>query len=414
MEQTLTPKQDEAATMAKAIAKQEGAIAIGIIGGYAGTGKTTTLQAITEEMDTVLLAPTGKAAVRISQVTGMMASTIHKWMYDFDIDPKSGKPRFYRKELEKIQVPRDRLVVVDEASMLSREVFQDVLDVCRIINCNLLLVGDAFQLPPISLDKNDKFSVFNEDFGYTAKVMLTDILRQAADNPIIQISDAIRHGRIAEAMDLIDTVSDRDELDGYMQETVQSNGMVICHTNKTRHYLNKYYRQLAGLGSDLEVGEPLLVLKNNYALNIFNGETFIYGGQGDVIGTKPDVYCPVSNSKKDIYYFKTKLNGQDVILAREAIEGQLEGFSQAAIERAIDYYMNRGDTYLHCNYGYTLSCHKAQGHQAEKVLVFMERSVNPFSKDGRRWLYTAVTRAESEVALVSVNRIDELLPLTAS
>lgn len=404
----LTKQQGLAVQMAKEIAKSSGGgPAIGILGGYAGTGKTTTLETITQELGCVLLAPTGKAATRISQITGLGASTIHRWMYDVEVDEKSGIMKFYRKKPDEIAVPRDNLLVIDEASMLSREVWQDVLDTCSLLRINILLIGDAFQLPPISKDLKDKFSVFNNDFACTQKVMLTEILRQAAESPIIRISQNIRDNDLAEAFDELNILESQDSFDHHLRDTVQNNGMLITFTNEMRHHLNNYYRHKAKL-TELSIGEPLLVLKNNYQLDIFNGETFTFTGKIENLGKKP-VFCHVAKDEKDTHFFTTKVYGQDVILGEEVIDGLREKFSVAAMERATGYWTRAwGTTYLHCNYGYALTCHKAQGHQADKVLIAMQPQVRTWTEDGRRWLYTAITRAQNEVVLYHVDKVTDL------
>jgi exodeoxyribonuclease-5 len=404
----LTELQDKAVAMAKTIADTRDTLpAIGILGGYAGTGKTTTLKEIVKLLQCVLLAPTGKAAVRITQVSGVQASTIHRWLYKVEVDEKTGALEFYRKPLDEMHVPPSRLVVVDEASMLSREVWDDLYEVCGMLRCNILLIGDAFQLPPISKDPKDAFSVFAKDFKFTQKVMLTEILRQAAQNPIIRISKNIRLGHLEEAFEELSILVSQDEFDEKLEETIRDQGMVICYTNEMRHHLNKYYRHKAGLTA-LQIGEPLLVLKNNYKINIFNGETFMFEGRGDSLG-KRTVYDAYRNHEEDVNFFLTTFGEQNIILGEQVIAGEREKLGPGAVEQAVEYYAEfHKAAYLHCNYGYTLTCHKAQGHQADKVLVAMQPSVQHWKEEGRRWLYTAITRTQNEVHLFHVDNVKDL------
>ncbi len=403
----LTEPQEKALVMAKTVASTvKTTPCIGILGGYAGTGKTSVLDFITKELGCVLLAPTGKAAVRISQITGLAASTIHRWLYKVEVNDK-GVLVFYRKPLDEIYVPPSRLVVVDEASMLSREIWDDLYEICAMLHCNILLIGDAFQLPPISKDKEDKFSVFGKDFQHDHKVMLTEILRQASQNPIIRISKNIRAGHMDEAFDELNILATLDEFEDKLEDTIQANGMLICHSNEMRHHLNNYYRHKAGM-RELQVGEPLLVLKNNYKLDIFNGETFTFGGRGDNLGRRM-VYDDFTKAEEPVHFFITNIGLNEVVLGDEVIAGQREKFRPASMEAATSYWARtRGAVYLHCNYGYTLTAHKAQGHQADKVLIALQPSVRHWTEDGRRWLYTAITRAQEEVAIFHVDNVGEL------
>src|SRR3954466_1103792 len=81
--------------------------------GYAGTGKTTLLKVLANEIGSPLfLTPTGKAALRLKEATGFEASTIHRWMYRAEEDKRSGKMAFVRKPTEEIDRPSNKLIVV--------------------------------------------------------------------------------------------------------------------------------------------------------------------------------------------------------------------------------------------------------------------------------------------------------------
>lgn len=402
----LTEAQQDGVDMAMALAAS--GCKIGVLAGVAGSGKTTSLKHITNQIECQLIAPTGRAASRMSELTSKSASTVHRWLYEPE-DRLDGHVTFKRRAIDKVPVPAGKLVVVDESSMINEEMFRDILDTCQAINCAVLFVGDPFQLPPVSKDRNDDFSIFSDKFKYDAKVSLTDVMRQAEKNPIIRMTKLIREGELSDAMEMVDLVYGSP--DDKIIEVVESGGMVICHTNKARLHMNKYYRQLAGK-TELEVGEPLLILKNCYRLGAMNGETYQFTGYGDFLGEKT-VYCPISKKEVKLSFFMTQLAGMDCIMSQEIIEGQHQEVSISSIERVLNYWVRNGTPYVHANYGYALSAHKSQGCQSSKVLVCLEPTVDLYSSFGQRWAYTAFTRAIDKVSAMYLSRNPEQdLPLT--
>lgn len=404
----LTEEQQNAVAMATETAKDQKAPSVGIIGGAAGCGKTSCLLELIKTLDCVLLAPTGKASARITEICGARASTIHKWMYEIE-ESHTGTLIFKKKNPQQIWVPRSRLVVVDEASMLSKDLWDDLFQMCTLIKCNILLIGDVFQLPPVSKD-SVSFSVFSDDFPFDRKIVLTKVIRQAEGNPIIKIAQLIKNNEISEAMDNISVISSATDFKVQLVETVGRGGMILCYTNKTRHHLNRYYRHHVGL-TDLKSGEPLLVLRNTYKLDIFNGETFLFNGLTDFLGLR-SVYCPNSKKTAQLNFWKTTCNNQECIVSPEVINGQAEAISPSAIERSLSYWVRNGTPYLHCNYGYCLSTHKSQGSEGEDVILVLEPSINWFNEMGRRFIYTSVTRAKETFKMFPVSHdIESDLPI---
>lgn len=166
------------------------------LSGYAGTGKTTiTKEAIKSFFNrgngsVVVSAPTHKAKKVISNATQLEGETIQSLLglapnvelADFDIN----KPEFSPKKKPTIEYYK--LVVVDEASMLNRDLWDMLKIQARRFNTKLLLMGDMAQLPPI---KEDISKVFTDpDIGY--KFELTKVERQADGNPLMLIYDLVR------------------------------------------------------------------------------------------------------------------------------------------------------------------------------------------------------------------------------
>ena len=371
---------------------------VGVLSGFAGTGKSTVLQQVVQSLPgSIMLAPTGKAAVRMMDITNERASTIHRWTYESELDEQTGNVQFFRRELNKIKRPDSNLIIVDECSMLGAKVWQDLHYVATGLKCSILLVGDSYQLPPIVGPNETPFSVFDENFACHAKVNLTEIMRQAEGNPIIAASMEIRTGcnsyaalkRLPNIMPL--------EFDAELKRVLGDGGMVICFKNETRHTINNHYRKIMGFGQEIQAGEPILVLKNNYLADIMNGETFSFTGYGDKVGMRK--VFDGDKSDLEVNFFTTKVNDKEVVLGEEVVAGQRQKLTPHWLEKAMWYYTRKGVPYLHCNYGYALTAHKAQGHQARKVMVILEPGVYLGNEDGRRWAYTAITRGEEEVSI---------------
>jgi hypothetical protein len=411
---TPTDGQSKALDLAAKLTKAD-STAVGIIRGYAGTGKTTVLRELIRRLGCpVLLAPTGKAALRIQEATGKEARTIHSWLYA-PIEDDKGEVYFERKHFKDLDIGTNRLVVIDEASMIQRDVWEDVLSAARSLQLNVLLIGDGFQLPPVEsraeIEKNHgPFSVLADNFPNAGRVDLTEIMRQALGSPIIRGSLALRQGDLyafKKALPASDGATTRAAI--AWASTPGNDGCVICHTNAYRHSLNAQIRAGFGKGTQIEAGEPLLVLKNNYRLGRFNGEVIPFYG-----------WKAVSESMRIINYFEhdrepfitqfgvADLGGARALISVARLFGHGEGFPakiiassahKANFGKSIDKEDRLSLPFLDCCLGYTLTAHKSQGSQWKKVVVIVEPSVRAKTVEGRRWLYTAVTRSVEDVTL---------------
>lgn len=394
----LTEGQERAVKLAKRLAETPGGI--GLIKGYAGTGKTTTLIEILSELgEVILLAPTGKAAARIQEITHVGASTLHRWIYQVKTDEKTGEPTFTRKGWQDITVPASRLVVMDEASMIGQEMYNDLTEVVSALKCSLLLIGDGFQLPPVSKMDEKPFSVFDGIVAEKNTVTLDEIQRQAFDSPIIRASFQIRNGDLAEAMSEIDMVLPEDLETNLADDKY---GMIVCWKNDTRHRLNNMVREVRKFGDELRAGEPLLVLRNNYGAEVYNGEVHTFSGWIDNLGIK-EIRVPTSSGTETVRVsFGTALMGdKEVILAKDVLMGHADKLSPYHLEKGIKFWLKKKMPYIHANLGYALTCHKCQGSQAKSVLVCIEKnSMWRYRQiEGLRSLYTAITRAQENVSL---------------
>ncbi len=164
-----------------------------ILTGGPGTGKTTTLAGILELFDalgkkTLLTAPTGRAAKRLSELTGRPAATIHR-LLEAQINPETGCMMFAHDETAPLKADA---VIVDETSMVDLLLMRSLL--CALPEkCSLIMVGDPDQLP--SVGAGNVFSDLIRS-GVIETVCLTEIFRQARESLIIMNAHAVNHGEL--------------------------------------------------------------------------------------------------------------------------------------------------------------------------------------------------------------------------
>lgn len=382
---------------------------VAVVVGYAGTGKTTLVRAVAHQFGVpICIAPTGKASLRIREATGLDAMTIHRFIYRPLEDPNTGITKFIRKTPEEIeaQIPHSRLLVLDEASMVGPDVWKDVIEVARFHGLRLLVVGDGFQLPPVQPPGAAPFSVLVPEFAAqlnAERVEMTTVLRQAQDNPIIRASMGLRNGQGRQALREIHEVK-YNEIASVCLSVHQQGGVTICHRNVTRFGLNGGIRQLLGIQDEMpQVGEPLLVLKNDPVLGLVNGETIAFPGWARV----PEQFERVQDRYKPgveeaVRFGAVALNGKTkAVVAVEELHGKVQSSMRAISASALRWARRESlfngselAPHLAANFGYALTAHKSQGSQWPYVFVIIEPSIRLNEDEGRRWTYTAITRSQ--------------------
>jgi exodeoxyribonuclease V len=333
--------------------------------GYAGVGKTTLARHIAEGArgETAFAAFTGKAALVMRSKGCAGATTIHALIYRAS-EGAEGAPTFTLN----VDGPASKagLIVIDECSMVDAELARDLLSFGKPI----LVLGDPFQLPPV------------KGAGYftdgAPDVMLTQIHRQAQDNPIIRLSEVVRSGGELSAGDYGETrVIPRAALD---PAQVLGADQVLVGVNRTRRAYNQRMRDLKGFREPLPVaGDRLVCLRNDRTKGLINGGLWRVETLGGV--------------KKD--FVKMTLRSEDegarsavkVAVLKAFFEGK-EGELGFALRRESDEF----------DYGYALTVHKAQGSQWDDVMLFDESFA--FREHRARWLYTGLTRAARRLTLV--------------
>lgn len=333
------------------------------LGGYAGTGKTTLMKHLVKEMRTqglsvAICAFTGKAVSVLHRKGVPEATTMHVLMYDVNIDDK-GAVTFSKKSF----IPGNpNMVVVDEASMVNKDLLEDLLS----YNTKILFVGDPGQLPPVGDNPNVMAAC---DFT------LTTIHRQAEKSPIITFATQIRTtGLMPPRGTKFDGLEIRDK--NISAEMFLAADQVICAKNATRKKLNEKFRlQYNYTQHEIVEKEKLIVLKNNRQFGVYNGMHLFV----DKVHNSSNNFCWVLDCHDDIDRKFTNIKVWRKPFQEDLAEGE---------------YAPRD--VVHCDYGYCVTCHKAQGSEWDSVLV-LDEWMPPKIWDMKRWRYTAITRASKNL-----------------
>jgi len=360
-----TPEQDQALIAVARWLETPGASQVFRLFGFAGTGKSTLARHLAEHVDgdVAFAAFTGKAALVMRSKGCKDARTIHSLIYRAT-DSDAEEPSFVLNDDS--DAAHAKLIVIDECSMVDEELGRDLLSFGK----KVLVLGDPAQLPPV------------KGGGYFTEaapdVMLTEVHRQAADNPIIRLSMAIRAGEGVEQGIFGETrVVRRDSLDPAL---VTGADQVLVGLNKTRRAYNARLRELRGFTGDLpQSGDKLVCLRNNRKKGLLNGALFTVKSAGAVRRGK-------------VRMLVTPEDGEGVKFQRVAVIPQLFG-----AESDVPYALRKDSDEF--DFGYALTVHKAQGSQWDDVTLFDESFA--FREHRSRWLYTGVTRAAKKLTLVT-------------
>lgn len=341
--------------------------------GLAGTGKTTLTKTIAEDMavNVQYAAFAGKAALQMQKAGCHGASTIHSLIYKPRIDQETGVPKFEKVPIH--EHDSTQIFIIDEVSMVDQSIGEDLLSFGKPI----LVMGDPGQLPPVN---GAGFFVNDEP-----DVMLTEIHRQAADNPIIRLARAVREGEMLETGKYGDSII-MPKGSKPSKEDFLEYDMTICGRNVTRQRLNQTMRRFRGHSQespDLPIeGERIIALKNDHQKGILNGTLYeVRRVPYDRIG---------HNFSMDLLNLDFG-DGKAYVQVRSRDE-----FFDGSEVKHLDWRVLANVN--HFDYGYALSCHKAQGSQWDSCLIFDESYC--FREHWNRWLYTAITRAAGRFKMV--------------
>jgi exodeoxyribonuclease-5 len=367
----LSPQQDDA-LLAVSRWLKAGRPQVFRLFGYAGTGKTTLARRIAEDVDGEVLfaAFTGKAAQVMRNKGCSNARTIHSLIYR----PRGEKAEAETGEMQPAfslnrtsSVAKAKLVVVDECSMVDEALGRDLLS----FGTPVLVLGDPGQLPPVS--GGGYFTEAEPD------VMLSEVHRQARDNPIIALAQTVReggqpeHGRYGDSR-----VVGRDDIDA---EQVLAADQVLVGRNRTRQLYNRRIRALKGFEGVLPAaGDKLVCLRNSSEKGLLNGGLWRVTSVGTRAG--PALNMLVKSEEEGPHGASAKIR-----VLKSLFENGPEALSWHERRRSDEF-----------DYGYALTVHKAQGSQWDNLMLFDESFA--FRETRERWLYTAITRAADTITIV--------------
>ncbi|MBC2840224.1 ATP-dependent RecD-like DNA helicase [Robiginitalea sp. SC105] len=423
-----------------------------LLKGYAGTGKTTLLGTLIANLwhtkkKAVLMAPTGRAAKVMSSYTNTRAFTIHRQIY-IPKKERSGGVRFTLSPNRH----RNTLFIVDEASMIpdapvstakgsERSLLDDLMTyVYSGFKCQLVLIGDTAQLPPVKLSLSPALQADTLELSYSRDVIeleLDEVVRQTQDSGILMNATGLREALAAEPVGLfkfdlegyadivrlIDGYEIQDAINRAFDEGGKEETAVIVRSNKRANLYNENIRsRLLFLENELAVGDYMMVVKNNYFWLKSNSEAgFI--ANGDIIEVL-EIF-----SIKDLYGFRfaevkvrmVDYPGQkpfETVLLLDTIKAESPALSyedgNRLYQEVMQDYAGETSSYkkflsvknnphfnaLQVKFSYAITCHKSQGGQWETVFVEQPYLREAPDREYLRWLYTAVTRARSKLYLI--------------
>ncbi len=372
--------------------------------GHAGTGKTTLARHFAEAIQgTVKFATyTGKAAHVMASKGCVGASTIHKLIYRPKVASKA-RLRELEKKLEdyerapepdyeiiarfKEEIKAEqqnagrmsfslnydsdlrgaKLLIIDEVSMLDSTIGKDL----ESYKVPILVLGDPEQLPPIYGQ-----GYFTE---HEPDIMLTEIHRQALDNPIIAMSQLVRTGKPLPLGNYGESkVIDRK----LSSDDVLQHDMMLTGLRKTKKACDDRSRMLLGFTNRLPMrGDRLMCVKNNHDLGMLNGQ--IWEACSDAVDTGGGtVSLHIRNDDTDS---EMAISASEKVLLGQPLQR-----------------WEHEDDIQEFEYAYAITVHKAQGSQWDNVLLFdqKDRFPNWNERDRRRWLYTGITRAAERITVM--------------
>ncbi|WP_353159210.1 AAA family ATPase [Myroides odoratus] len=425
-----------------------------VLKGYAGTGKTTLLSVVVNQLRSihkyaVMLAPTGRAAKVISSYAQRPAFTIHKYIY-YPKPLKNGGGMRYTMRQNK---HKNTIFIVDEASMIGDGSAGDssmyphgsLLDdliyyVYTGQNCKLILIGDVAQLPPINMTVSPALDTDQLSFHYNMPIQyieLDEVMRQEEDSGILYNATELRMLLDSHFMDtfqfnlygfkdiirLTDSYDIQDAIFSSYSNAGPEETMFIVRSNKRANAYNQQIRmRILDRESEVSAGDLLMVVKNNYYW-LKDSTVTDFLANGDIIEIL-QIYKTV-----ELYGFRfasvrirmidyDQMAPFDTVILLDTLTSESPALTYEESNRLyqevlLDYedeiskykknqkvkeneYFNA----LQVKFSYAVTCHKSQGGQWDTVFIEQPYLPEGINQDYVRWLYTAITRAKSKLYLI--------------
>ncbi len=364
-----------------------------VLTGRPGTGKTTTLNAIIDIFDRRrfsigLCAPTGRAAKRITELTGRNASTLHRLLeYEWGND---SKPYFGKNQKNQLEYD---VIIVDEMSMVDSLLFRALLEACKI-STRIILVGDSDQLPSVGAG-----NVLNDIIASDAVpfLRLDKIFRQASQSSIVTFAHDIIKGNVPENFEkandfffikrpspfsTVNTVVElcTDRLPAAFGYSSVNDIQVLCPSRKRETGTNNLNNMLQDVLNPLKKGQPEMH---------FKGNAFRVG----------DKVMHIKNDYDIVWESDLGESGMGIFNGDIGFVEEMDLKNRTLKVR----YDDRVATYFDENLellelAYAITVHKAQGCEFNCIVIPMSDISQLLCY--RNLLYTAITRAKKLIVLV--------------
>ena len=357
-----------------------------IITGGPGTGKTTIIRCIVKLLvellnvkpeKIALLAPTGRAARKLMETTGLPGSTIHKYL-KWDKDANMFQINEYNPN-------KEEYIIVDESSMIDTILMESLLK-GTLLSAKFIFVGDYYQLPSVSQGQVLKDLI---DSGCIDTIKLNKLYRQSEDSYINNLAYEIKNKEITENFlskyDDYNFITCRDE---EVLETIKDivrRAIDKGYTEKDIQVLAPIYKTINGIDSLNKVLQNIMNPKSSKKNEITSGET-IYREGDKILQLVNDSDNYISNG--DIGYIESIISAAKSKSKKNELVINFDGTRVTYTPK----------DFINITHGYAISVHKSQGGEFKMVIM-------PFSKSFKRMLYnklvyTAVTRAKQSLILV--------------
>ena len=346
-----------------------------VLAGSAGTGKSTIINYIEESLNlstyqVCVCAFTGKACSVLKRKGVTKAQTIHSTIYEYyEEEDKDGNkiPLFKRS----VSLPY-KLVIVDEASMVSKEIYEDLCS----YGVKVLFIGDHKQLPPVS----GTFNILDNP-----NYILTKILRQQEDSPILKLAMKAINGEIILDGDYGNNIRKIHMCD-FKDDEVLNYDQVIVGTNALKDNFNTVIRDLKGhISTSPMFGEKMVVLKNYPSKGMFNGQIIYLREDSRFIKKRSQEFYKSS--------YIDELEYEDIVLQLASTNKNL----------AFTFDVEKNSEYIHLDYGYAITAHKSQGSSWNNVLIVDTKfGIWKSQELYNRLLYTCITRSRKELKIMDV------------
>ena len=424
--------------------------ALFLLKGYAGTGKTTTISTVVNNLwiakkKSVLLAPTGRAAKVIAVYSKKPAFTIHKKIY-FPKKQSNGSVDFVLQPNKHT----DTIFIVDEASMIADKsqnnkffengsLLDDLISyVYAGKNCKIIFIGDTAQLPPVKLTISPALEADKLTYDFhknVTEIELDEVMRQHENSGIlanatylrlqiqnnatqfkfnINFSDVIR---LEDGYDIEDAIASCYDNDG-----VEDTAFIVRSNKRANQYNEQIRYKIRGQENEISTGDYVMVVKNNYYW-LSENSTAGFIANGDI--------CEVMriNSIKELYGFKfaevevrmidyPDMKPFETVLLLDTLTSESPSLtydeSNKLYQAVKEDYAHEKSKYkqllavksnkyfnaLQVKFSYAITCHKSQGGQWKTIFIEQPYLPEGVSIEYLRWLYTAVTRAQEKLYLI--------------